>query len=162
MKSLFDIQKEFADALNNQDDSILNEIVSSDVMSAKEHLAIYQNSMIGVLQKTLSDIYPVCLKLVGEDFFIHMINNYISQTPSYSPDLSEYGHHFASYVAEYPGASSLVYLSDLVKLEWAWHQLFNKPDSQLFDFQKLAACDRDSQEHIVFLLPPCSELISSS
>jgi hypothetical protein len=122
---------------------------------------IYRSSMQGRFQKTLKTIYPVCHQLVGSDFFIGMANGYINQTPSYSTDLNAYGITFATFIAQYPPAASLPYLSDVAHLEWAWHFLYTAPDTQTFDFQKLANQEAAHLPSITFTLPPQSTLIAS-
>lgn len=161
MQSLRDLQKLFVKGLDSKDDGILEYIQPSTKLSAKEHLRIYQSSVFGAKQKVLSEIYPVCQKLVGDEFFVAMINQYIPNTISRSPDLASYGADLFSFVKEFAPAKSLVYLSDVVRLEWAWHKIFNAPTSKGIDFQKLAVCYVDAGEKIIFSLPPDSSLLAS-
>jgi hypothetical protein len=162
MLSLRDLQKLFVDGLNAKDDGILEYIQPSKKLSAEEHIRIYQSSVFGAKQKVLSEIYPVCHKLVGDEFFLAMINNYIPNSISRSPDLASYGADFYSFIQEFEPAKSLDYLSDVARLEWAWHKIYNAPNASGIDFQKLAACYVVSGEKIIFSLPPDSSLLSSS
>jgi len=161
MPSLHELQKMFADFLNRENDDVLQHVQSSEHLSAQEHVAIYQNSVRGALQNGLKEIYPVCLKLVGEDFFLMMADEYIDQTPSHSSDLGHYGEDFADFIATFPPAESLPYLPDTVRLEWAWHTIYDAANTTRLDFQKLAACYNQEGGNIVFALPPASVLLSS-
>ena len=160
MLSLHDLQKNFSSGLKFENGQILNSICSSK-LSALEHLAIYQNSIIGAKQKALKEIYPVCHKLVGEEFFIAMINPYLSQTLSRSPDLGDYGEDFFQFIREFEPAKSLVYLSDVARLELALNHLDGTAEPLTFDFQKLVECYQKEGPNLVFQLPKPSVLISS-
>lgn len=161
MLTLTNLQKQFALALNDEDAQIINHIRPSTRLDSQHHFGIYRNSVCGALQKVLKEIFPVCLKLVGEDFFLAMSNRYIQVTPSYSPDLGDYGDTFADFIANFPPASSVPYLADVARLEWAWHRIFEAPESKSINFQKLAECYETQGENIIFALPEGSFLLNS-
>lgn len=161
MLSLYELQKQFADGLNQHNETVLQHINFSQKLSAQKHLAIYQNSMRANLQNALKEIYPVCVKLVGEEFFIAMINQYISQTPSLQPDLGSYGKTLADFIVTFTPAGSVPYLADIARLEWAWHSIFHAADSSKLDFNKLAACSEHEGENIIFTLPSACFLLTS-
>lgn len=161
MLSLYEFQKQFVDGLNNSSDAILCRIKINSDLSEKEHLAIYQNSIFGALQKTLQEVYPVCNKLVGDEFFIAMINIYIENNISCSPDLADYGAEFSDFITTFKAAKSLPYLADVARLEWAWHRIQSVVVKQRLDFEKLAACYATLGEKIIFSLPENSFLFES-
>lgn len=161
MLSLYDIQKQFIDGLQSESHPVLNHIRQSNKLTAAEHLAIYQNSIVGAKQKVLKEIYPVCNKLISDDFFIAMINQYIPETDSQSPDIGHYGQSLPEFIAEFKPAQSLPYLSDVARLELAWHQLYSAPIPKGIDFEKLSQCYIEHGEKIIFQLAPNSTLISS-
>jgi hypothetical protein len=161
MLSLHELQKQFAYKLLNDTGNIAKWVKKSNSMSAQEHVTIYQSSSIGALQKVLQEIYPVCLKLVGEDFFIAMINEYILITPSTSFDLGHYGETLPNFISSFPPAQHLVYLSEVARLEWAWHHLFSATKNTTLDFDKLSLCYESDGENILFLLPENSTLLTS-
>ena len=119
MLSLHELQKQFSSSLKNDDGAISNYI------SNPSHFKIYQNSILGTLQKALKEIYPVCLKLVGDEFFLDMVTIYINENPSFSPDLNEYGATLPNFINQFKPAETLAYLSDVTKLEWAWHRAYH-------------------------------------
>lgn len=161
MIDLHTLQNHFASGLSSDNDQILAYIKQNKKLSAKEHLTIYQSSIFGALQKTLKDIYAVCHKLVGEDFFIHMINTYIQGHASRSPDIASYGESFSEFIYSYEPARSLPYLAHVAYFEWAWHKAFSGPETKRMDFVKLAACYQRSPEKIIFCLPANSFLLAS-
>lgn len=159
--TLNNLQQQFVANLKKPTADFLGCIQSSETLSSKEHLDIYHSSVFGALQNVLKDIYTVCLKLVGEEFFITMIQDYITTTYSISPDLGEYGETLPEYIAQFSPAKSLPYLADVARLEQAWHKVFNAENNKILDLEKLTAIYTTDGENIVFLLPPRSVLLSS-
>jgi len=162
MLSLRDLQIQFAKALNNQDSQVLSCIHETSRLTPEGHLHIYKSNIFGALQKVLKEIYPVCHKLVGEDFFLYLMNAYIEKNISVSHDLGNYGGIVADFIADFEPAKSLPYLPDVARLEWAWHKQFTARNSPGMDFHKLAECYTDCGEKIIFSLPLDSILLCSS
>lgn len=158
-----ELQQHFLDALfrEQEQEAILALIDESSGRSAAEQLAIYRASVFGGLSKALAQIYPVCHKLVGQDFFDAMSEHYVRQHASCSPDLNDYGEAMPEFIASFAPAASLPYLSDVARLEWAWHQAFNAETAPTLDIAALQRIDESEREHIVFQLPPGATLLQS-
>lgn len=159
--TLNELQKKFVSYLVDYNHDVLNYIQSSVTLSAQQHIAIYHRSIFGAKQNVLKDIYSVCLKLVGHDFFMAMINEYITEIYSMSPDLGEYGETLPTFISQFPPVQSLPYLADVARLEWTWHRVYSADECKQLDFDKLSSVYETAGENIVFLLPPDSVLISS-
>jgi hypothetical protein len=135
MLTLRELQQQFIASLNKTSQGdFLNAIALHPRLSPSKQLALYHESIIARFQKTLSDIYPVCYKLVGADFFRGMALLYIQNTSSQSFDLNTYGHFFPDSITHFPPANALSYLPDVARLEWAWHYLLGAPCNSEFDF----------------------------
>ena len=124
-KGIFDPSK---DNIHDASNYILN---TKNLLEA-ERLSIYRDSILGGISTALTHIYPVCVKLVGEKYFTHMVAGYLKNTPSNSPDIGHYGEHLSSYIANFEPAKSLTYLADVAQLEWLWHKAFNAPNDDIF------------------------------
>ena len=161
MPALRELQEQFIRNLRS-DASDISALLKTHTLSAEEHINIYRSSSIGAKQKVLNEIFPVCHKLVGEEFFLYMIDEYIALTPSLSPDLGEYGEQLAKFILDFSPAKTLPYLSDVALLEWAWHKIFNCADSGTLDFEKLNESISSCSEDIAFALAPGSFLMSSA
>lgn len=159
MLTLSELQKAFFIAIHSENPSDLSWIKASNKLSAKQQFDILKNSIESSLQKTLNSIYPVCHQLVGGEFFLMLINDYIKKFSSYSFDLSDYGEEFYRFIQCYSSVQSLPYLSDVAKLEWAWHRIAIMGDTSDFHFDKLQDSEPGNQ---VFTLPYGSHLLSSS
>ncbi len=146
---------------NSMDTTFLDEIMTIPNLSSSDQFTIYKHGIQSRFEKVLTITYPVCHKLVGDHFFHFMVDHYISEHAPYYFDLNAYGNHFSTFITSFAPASTLPYLSDVAKLEWAWHIALTAPMYSSFDFEKLSR-HIDHGENIVFLLPTHSTLLSSS
>ena len=168
MTSLSEIQQLVRDAVfESQADgpalrAITNHINASTGFSSTEHLLIYRRAILGTLVRAIANIFPVCKKLVGEEFFDGMAGIYTRKTPSKSPDLADYGESFADFIAEFDPAASLPYLPDVARLEWHWHRAFNAADETGIDIKSLGDVDDEVMDQIIFKLPVSASLLRSA
>jgi hypothetical protein len=134
-------------------------------MLSKQQLSIYQNNVRGALQKTLAQVYPVCRKILGENYFKQLASHYIHHYPSRHHDLNGYGEYFSSFIkAECQQRSELndyPYLSDLVLLEWFRQQIYYAAEEAVFDFPAFAQLSEQQQAQTVFQLAPHVRFIHS-
>jgi len=129
MKELKELQEAFYAAIFNPNPETIGIaaefVTDTSTMAKEDRLSIYRDSILGGITSGLSHIFPVCVKLVGETYFTHMVSGYLRQYTSDTPDLGGYGGHLASYISRFSPAKDLVYLADMAQLEWLWHQAFN-------------------------------------
>lgn len=154
MPSLRDSQAQFYRAIfdNSQtitgiDDSRLN---------------IYRQTIFHSLHHALSSSYPVIVKLVGEDFFRFLGQQYIDQYPSVSGDLNRYGDVFFQLLQSLPETVELSYLADVAQLEWCVQLAENARDSSPFPIEKLIAVAPEHYPDLQFFLHPSVYLLSST
>jgi uncharacterized protein (UPF0276 family) len=163
--SLVSLQTDFAAALceNAITPQLQTLIRPCGGLSIEESIAIYRDSMTETLLLALTDIYPVCQQLVGADFFRGMALRYIGQTPSRSPDVSDYGLLFPDFIAQFVPAQQLPYLADVARLEWAWWTTFHHPDDlpTTPDWAGLAKMTELEQSEVIFQLPTPYHLLTS-
>ncbi|APD47766.1 DNA-binding domain-containing protein [Synechococcus sp. CS-602] len=133
----------------------------SGSLSVKEGFAAYRGSVKGKLIRCLEDIYPVCQRLVGDNFFGGLTEQFIMTYASVSPDLGDYGAELPAFIKTFTPAEALPYLADVAQLEWHWHRVFNAPDEKAFDMQALSQVAAEQWESLVFQLPRSSVLLRS-
>lgn len=150
------------------------DIQQAGSLSPEQRLGIYRNSILGGITSGLMGIYPVCNRLVGDQFFTRMVTGYLQQYPSTSADVGEYGEFLASYLDQFlikiNQQQTLKYLPDVARLEWLWHQAFNAADvsfnasdksEQSLPLSELANVTAEQQGNIVFKLQPSLGLLVS-
>lgn len=91
--------------------------------------AIYRNNVVAGLIDALSERFPVCLRLVGQEFFRAMAQRYVSVSLPRTPVLFEYGEDFAEFVAGFEPARELPYLPDVARLESAMGRAYHAEDA---------------------------------
>ena len=141
--------------------ALLETVISTPSLNAKQRLHIYRDSILSNKINSLASIYNVCKRLVGEEFFAAMAENYCLQTKATDPDLNNYGASFADFIADFPPAAGLPYLSDVAKLEWAWHLAFNGPAAGQLDFSVLASLPEEDLAKLCIEIPENCSLLQS-
>ena len=131
-------------------------------MDPAEHVRIYRRAILSTLVRALGNVYPVCKRLVGDQFFDAMARIYCRQIPSRSADLADYGNDFAGFIAGFEPAGEIPYLPDVARLEWHWHRAFHAADETGMDTSGLAGIAEADMSRIVFRLPVSASLIASA
>lgn len=161
--TLADLQKGFLAYFYHTDNMpvFTQHLQQNTAFSPAARLDIYKGSIIGSLTKHLRDVFEVCEKIVGEDFFYGLAHTFIEQYPSASPDLGDYGEAFADFVETFPPAKGLPYLADMCRLCWAWHLAYRSKAEPSFDIRTFAKLSDEVLDDVVFLLPQSAQLVTS-
>ncbi len=157
---LRDLQMNFADALTGGN-SVAVSMIRGDRPAAERRLEIYRHNVMHNLRGALRDIYPVVGSIVGEAFFLHAADQFIRETPSRSGDLNRFGAEWPAFLADYPHAVELLYLPDVARLEWAWHECFHAADADALDLGRLADLPPEEHSALKFRLHPAVRLLAS-
>jgi len=162
MLRLHEIQEQFMQGLYVPD-SVDAEVFiqANEQQTATQRLQAYRHSLLGHLHQVLSEIYPVCQRLLGEAFFEKLGVRYIKANPSNSLNLHDYGESFAEFLTNFPPLADYPYLPDVARLEWHWHRAFHARDEDGLDMQALSNLSTDDMPHLHFRLPASSRLLHS-
>jgi hypothetical protein len=153
MPSLPELQRRFADA------------IAGDSTPAAPGFEVYRRSIEANYRRALAATYPVVRALVGAPFFDAAVDAFAAAHPSISGDLNVYGDAFAPFVARHAPASTLPYLPDVARLEWALDESARAADVES-DPQALIAAisviedDAIGNMHLT-LHPSCRRVASS-
>ncbi|HYP68034.1 MAG TPA: DNA-binding domain-containing protein [Thiobacillaceae bacterium] len=162
MPTLLELQTEFAQALFDDSASSFNRLLRSDTLAAEHPLVVYRNNVRHNLTAALRDLYPVALRLTGEDWFRQAAHGYIDGHASRSPDLNDYGREFPEYLARLGiVGEELPYLPDSARLEWSVHEAFHAADAGPLDLERLARMPADGYGQLRFHLHPSCRLLQS-
>jgi hypothetical protein len=130
----------FVAALLDRGRAIPGDLRSPSGSPAGRRFDVYRNNVFVGLIEALERRYPVCMTLVGEDFFRAMARVYVELSPPRSPVLLTYGNDFAEFVETFPPAASLPYLADVVRLENARVAAFHARDAVPLSTEAMASC----------------------
>ncbi len=128
MLNLSELQEQFLDALAGADQPDLLSLIDDREPGAAARLAVYRNNWRCNLRNALAAAYPVVKRLVGDEFFNWMSDQYIDAHPSTSGNLDEYGREFSAFIRAFPAAESLPYLGDVAQLELLIDRLMAAPN----------------------------------
>ncbi|MEQ1533109.1 MAG: DUF2063 domain-containing protein [Sideroxydans sp.] len=125
-------------------------------------LDVYRNNYRGNLQDALAGAYPVIGQLVGADFFRMLARDFISQHGSCSANLFEYGAELGDFLDGYSPASSLAYLPDIARLEWACHRAYFATDAAPLDLAGLSQVAPDDHANLLLHVHPACRIVASA
>lgn len=162
MNSLRELQLAFVGSLFDGADAALAPAVVAGSLRAEERLAVYRNNVFHNLREALRAVYPVVERLVGEAFFAHAADDYISAFPSRSGDLHRFGDQFAGFLAALPAAAGLTYLPDTARLEWLVHEVFHAAEHVPLAPARLAQVPAQRYPGLIFRLHPACRLLASA
>jgi hypothetical protein len=138
--SLLEVQRLFLkDLAGGRFEDALAPHVLADGVETARRVSIYRDTSISTLVNALRLTFPAVCKLVGEEFFEGTARSYIDQELPGSAWLDEYGAGFVSFIARFPPAAAVPYLSDVAALEWGVSRALHAPDAEPIDPARLAS-----------------------
>ncbi len=161
MRTLADVQAEFAAALRDPAIALPHGLVGPDREPAPRRFAVYRNNVIVGMVNALRSSFPVVERIVGEDFFAAMARAYALAEPPRSPVLMDYGATFADFIAGFAPAASLPYLPDIAQIERAWREAYHAADAEPLTAEDFAAVGADEAAGLRLALHPSLRLLRS-
>jgi hypothetical protein len=160
---LNEIQAQFKDMIlapENPDETFADIFENGDI-PLPNRLNVYRNNVMSGLGNALLANFPLLEKLVGRDFLLSMICDYICANPPPSGCLTFYGQDFDRFVAHFAPAAHLPYLADVAKLEILSNKSYHAKDDEALSTQDLAAVPADTLEHLELKLRDSVHLLQS-
>lgn len=125
-------------ATAGQQPADLERVIASDERaSAVERLDVYANMYFYRIRDTLRDYFPATTAALGDDGFHNLITDYLLAHPSAHPSLRQVGRHLASFAAGHALGGERPWLGELVTLEWARLDVFDRRDEVPLDRARL-------------------------
>jgi hypothetical protein len=161
LRSLADVQAEFAAALVDPEAGVPASVTGPDGRPAPRRFAVYRNNVIAGLVNALTSSYPAVRRIVGEDFFGVMARRYVLAEPPSSPVLMDYGASFADFIGAFEPASSLPYLPDVARIERAWREAYHAEDAAPLTAEVIAQIPAGKLADTAFALHPSLRVVRS-
>ena len=128
-----------ADVTQSRENDALDKIKTCSKITPQLALDIYRNNTHGARVHALEDIFPVCVKILGEEVFRLISRDYVNKDKKGMADLNQYGHKFHQHITTLLKMQRLpedyAYLADLAKLEYLLHSAYYADDDPAFDFK---------------------------
>lgn len=161
MKALNKLQHAFAADLWSDKLHHAQGLILDDQLSAARRFNVYRNNFWTSLTDALGSIYPVVEQLVGREFFAFTADRYIRTHPSSSGNLHNLGFALADFLSRFQAAAELPYLSDVARLEWAYHEVFHAAAPQPFEPKILENTAAAHYPRLRLELGPACRLVES-
>jgi len=161
MPSLPELERRLAHAVFGGDAAGVATQIARGRFPAERHLQVYRNNVFASLTEALRALYPVVERLVGDEFFRSSAHAYIRRHPPPSGNLHDFGAAFSEFLAEFPAAQPLVYLPDVARLEWFWHEAFHAAEAEPRALARLSAVPPARHGALRFRLHPSARLLAS-
>ena len=161
MHKIFQIQQAIHDAHFNRASLDADTLIIPNKLSGIQRLNIYRNNTFITLTDALASTFPVINKLVGDVFFTHTASEFIIKTPARPGPLFEYGVEFPSFLDTFEPASSLPYLSDVARFEWAMNVAYHAEEGIPLHVNELANIPESELVNLQFTIHPSCQLITS-
>jgi hypothetical protein len=156
--TLLELQRAMRASLVDRDDSAAAAMLADDL--SPDRLNIYRNTFVSSVTKALRLSYPAVHRLVGADFFEGAAGLFIARSPPRSAWLDEYGADFAEFLRDFQPASSLAYLPDVARLEWAVNRAIHAAEVEPLDLARLSALPPEDQIRVCFVPHPSITVMS--
>ncbi|HKK36170.1 MAG TPA: DNA-binding domain-containing protein [Paracoccaceae bacterium] len=91
--------------------------------------AVHRNNVTVGLVEALGAAYPAVARLTGERFFAAAAREFVRARPPRSPVLIDWGHDFPDWLAAFPPAERLPWLSDVARLEAARRRAYHAAEA---------------------------------
>jgi putative DNA-binding protein len=157
--SLLEVQRQFLKAIVGGQPDALAAHVLADAPGAQGRVSIYRHTSITTRVNALKLTFPAVCKLVGAEFFEGAAHVFVEGQPPNSAWLDEYGAGFASFIAQFPPAAPVSYLSDVAALEWAISRALHAPEATAIDPAELASIAAARYESLYLVAHPALGLV---
>jgi hypothetical protein len=161
MLPLRELQRDFCRAVTGNPPEALRSLICEDGLDPSARLFIYRNSVLTRLTDALAAVYPVVCQLVERRFFVYAADSFIKQHLPAQSCLVEYGADFASFLADFPPAAELGYLSDITRLEWSIHRVLHAESPPPLSIGALAEVEGDPGR-VRLRITPSAQYVASS
>lgn len=113
--------------------AFLDAIARDPVAEDPPGLAVYRNTVWRSLNEALAAAYPGTARIVGMDWFRACAGVFVRAHPPRSPILADYGDAFPEFLAQFPPAEDLPFLSEVAAGERLWTESHLAEDAPPLD-----------------------------
>lgn len=102
---------------------LVDELATVGDLPPANRLNIHRNNYRESLSSNLASHFPALREFVGEEFVSGALKEFCTNNPPTTASLASYGGEFVSFLEEHAVSEQLPYVADIVRLEWAMHDL---------------------------------------
>ena len=140
---LAEIQKQFANHIYNKDNDLVFQYIAESSILKKDRMQSYRNNVFASFKRVLKSIYTTVYKIVGDEYFNRISQQYIKKYHSNSGNLDIYGSKFPTFINSLLQEHKLSYLYDISKLELYYHKSYFHRNVKQINLAKLQSLSED-------------------
>jgi len=110
---------------------------AGDPAEIAQRFNVYRNNVAYGLSRALARQFPAVERLVGTDCFAGVAQIFIEHHPPRSPILTDWGVEFPEFLASLETLSTLPYLRDVARIEWARSRAYHACDAKPSSSERL-------------------------
>lgn len=118
-----------------REDEVREQVVARPPLDALARVEIYAGMYLHRLVDAIAEDVPHTSRVLGHDAFVELVRAYLHEHPSRSPDISQAGRHFGTWLRTYSGIRPD--LPDLVILERARSEVRTALDAPVAGAEEL-------------------------
>ena len=161
MPTLAETQTRFVAALRNRDAAPPPLVLGRGGEIPALRFDVYRNNVHVSLVNAIAAVYPTVERLVGPDFFRGMARVFVGEVLPQTPVLLDYGADFPVFIERFRPASTLPYLADVARIDWAWHRAYHAAESRSLTPRDLSAVPAEQLGGARFTLHPSAQALAS-
>lgn len=124
--------------------------------------AVYRNNVAVARISAFEDLFPICRRLVGDDFFREVVRAHLRETPPTSPIVATWADGFPDRLARHPETAGLGWLVDMARLEAAWISAHHAAEAEPLTLADLAGLAPEVLLALRVGLHPSLRLVASA
>ena len=130
-RDFHDFQSDFKELILSGEprQRLVSGLVAAGDTPAANRLNIHRNNYRESLSGNLANHFPALEAFVGEEFIGGALKEFCTANPPVSASLASYGAGFAEFMDNHAVSEQLPYISDIIRLEWAMHDLQTVPET---------------------------------
>ncbi|MBQ4837892.1 HvfC/BufC N-terminal domain-containing protein [Pseudoalteromonas luteoviolacea] len=160
MSTLKKLQHDFVAMLQGQNTTFTEHIAKQNGLSTAQRGEIYQNAYQIRLKKVLEQDHEMLGLYLGDELFDHMVEEYLSQYPSRSASLREFGDRIPQLLKSSPRFKEHGILAEIALFERLLLHAFDAADSPTLQLAHLQSIEQSAWPNIVFQLHDSVQLLS--
>lgn len=126
----------FAEAVGRPDGGVPagTRVARGDLVS---RFAVYRNNVAVARIGAFRDLFPVCRRLVGDEFFDAVVRAHLAERPPTSPIVAEWGSDFPDWLAGHETTRAFEWLADVARLEATWTRAHHAAEARPMALERL-------------------------
>ncbi len=148
------LQRQLQSHLLGEHSAIADAIVDAPPLAVAERLDIYRHAYGVRLIEALDDTYPVLHKVLGDEVFVALGEEFVAAHTSVHRSLRWYGRELAEFLGQCEPYADQPIFAELALLEWTLSEVFDAADAEPVQRTALSAVQASAWSGLHFKFHP--------